>query len=92
MAHKIGDICFPAGKYIKDGEEKTRWMKVGIALQTDKGIRLKLDAIPAVYSENGLWLSVFEERDEKGSGQGFREKPAQTPAQRPLSADDDVPF
>lgn len=86
MAEKIGDICFPAGKYIKDGEEKTRWMKVGVAIQTDKGIRLKLDAIPVVTGDNGLWLSVFEERNEQGSGQGFKNKPAQKPL------DEDTPF
>jgi DNA-binding cell septation regulator SpoVG len=89
MARVIGDLCFPAGKYVKDGEEKTRWMKVGIALETDKGMRIKLDAIPVVSGDNGLWLSVFEKDNRQ---QGFREKPAQKPVQEPVSGDEDVPF
>jgi hypothetical protein len=87
MARVIGDLCFPAGKYVKDGQEKTRWMKVGILLETDKGMRVKLDAIPVVTGDNGLWLSCFEKDEPQ---QGFREKPAPAPAQGDL--DDDTPF
>ena len=39
MAKVIGDIMFPGGKYIKDGEEKTRWLKCGVLLETEKGMR-----------------------------------------------------
>lgn len=65
MASKLGDLCFPAGKYIKDGAEKTRWIKCGVLLQTDKGMRVKLDCIPVVTDPNGLWLSVFSERNDQ---------------------------
>ena len=74
MARVTGDVCFPAGKYVKDGEEKTRWMKVGVEIETDKGRRIKLDAIPVVNSDNGLWLSVFEKDDHD---KGYQKKPAQ---------------
>ena len=91
MAQVLGDVCFPAGKYIKDGEEKTRWMKVGVCLQTDKGIRIKLDAIPVVTDENGLWMSVFERDDNPRQSAAPQQKPAPAPAQAPLEGGD-VPF
>ena len=95
MARKIGDLCFPAGKYHKDGEEKTRWMNVGVLLETDKGMRIKLDAIPVVTDPNGLWLSVFEPREQTRSQGGFREKPAPAATQATDQGDigqEDVPF
>ena len=82
MAKKIGDVMFPGGKYIKDGEEKTQWMKCGVLLQTDNGMRLKLDMLPINMGEG--WFSVFED------------KPAQAPAKpamiNPVVGTDDLPF
>jgi len=89
MARVLGDVCFPAGKYIKDGEEKTRWMKVGILLETDKGMRLKLEAIPVVTGDNGLWLSVFEKNDQPRPTSGFKEKRAPEAAEE---GQPDIPF
>ena len=94
MARVIGDVCFPAGKYVKDGEEKTRWMKVGVEIETDKGRRIKLDTIPVVNSDNGLWLSVFEKDDHD---KGYQKKPAQNPSQAPQQGnledtDENMPF
>lgn len=88
MAEVLGDLCFPAGKYIKGGEEKTRWMKVGVALQTDKGIRIKLEAIPVVTDPSGLWMSVFPRDDQR---QAATPKPAPAPSQS-AQDDDDTPF
>lgn len=88
MARKIGNIVFPTGKYIKDGEEKTNWMRVGVLLETDKGMRIKLDAIPVVTEPSGLWLSVFEENDTP------RAQPAAQPAAQtaPSTGEPDMPF
>ena len=66
MAKLIGDLMVPAEKYIKDGEEKTRWLKIGVLLQTDKGIRGKIDCIPLGVEAGGLWFSCFEPRDNAG--------------------------
>ena len=80
MAKVIGDLMAPNGKYIKDGEEKTRWLKCGILLQTDNGIRAKIECMPVGVPEDGLWLSCFEKRTEPA-------KP------KPQSAEqDDIPF
>lgn len=91
MARRVGDLCFPASKYIQDGQEKTRWMKVGVLLDTDKGFRVKLDAIPVVTDPSGLWLSCFEPRD----GEGQQQKPAQAASQAApaqTTSEPDVPF
>lgn len=88
MATVIGDIMAPIGKYIKDGEEKTRWLKCGILLQTDNGQRIKLEALPVGVEAGGLWLSVFEPRDNTNQ----TAKPAQNRSQEQAPAQPDVPF
>ena len=85
MASKLGDIMFPNGKYQKDGEEKTSWLRCGVLLQTDNGMRIKLDALPVNMQEG--WFSVFEDRDKPAAApkqEGFR-KPAEPEG-------DDTPF
>jgi len=65
MAKVIGDIVYPTGKYVKNGEEKTSWTNIGILMETDKGLRIKLNALP-IGGENGsIWLSVFEKNEEQ---------------------------
>jgi hypothetical protein len=87
MASVIGDLMYPTGKYIKDGQEKTRWMKVGVLIETDKGMRLKIEAIPVVTGDNGLWLSVFEPRDSQAEAKPARPQATSTP-----DPQQDVPF
>jgi hypothetical protein len=62
VAKVIGDLCAPNGKYIKDGEEKTRWLKCGIVLETDNGMRVKLECVPVGTDFEG-WFSVFEKKE-----------------------------
>jgi hypothetical protein len=64
MATVIGDVMFPGPKYIKDGEEKTKWINCGILLQTDNGMRLKLESLPLGIEPGGAWFSIFEKREE----------------------------
>jgi hypothetical protein len=93
MARVVGDICAPLGKYIdrQTQEEKTKWGKCGILLETDNGMRIKLDMLPAQVGESGLWLSVFEPRDNQGSGQAQQQKPAQNRSES-APTQPDVPF
>jgi hypothetical protein len=67
MARKVGDLMVPNGKYIKEGEEKTSWLKCGVMLETDKGTRIKLDCVPTAADWDG-WMSVFADKDD-----GFRD-------------------
>lgn len=84
MAKVLGKIVFPNGTYMKDGEEKTRWLHCGVLLETDRGMRIKLDALPINMQEG--WFSVFEdEKPQPGASQ-----PAQ--AQKKDDVDDDIPF
>ena len=82
----------PVGKYIKNGEEKTKWLKCGILLETDNGMRIKLEALPVGVDPGGLWMSVFEPRDNthqtaKPAQNRSQEQAAPKPASEP-----DVPF
>lgn len=64
---KLYDIMAPTGKYTdKQGQEKTRWLKCGMVVQTAAGkMAIKLDALPVNPMSNdgedtGLWLQLFE--------------------------------
>ena len=83
MTRVIGDVMFPGGKYIKDGEEKTRWLKCGVLLETDNGMRLKIESMPVGVAPGEGWFSIFEPRDKP---QAAAEKPAQQ------AAEPDIPF
>ncbi len=97
MAKLIGEIMFPNGKYNTQEGEKTRWLRCGVLLETDKGFRIKLEALPVGATqvnqsgepENGLWFMVFEPREKQQDG--FRDKPAQAAKKTP-EQDDDIPF
>ena len=92
MAKKLGDVMCPIGKYIRDGEEKTQWLKCGVLLETDNGMRLKLDAMPVNPGEG--WFSIFEPREQAPQQQGFRDRKPAAPAAQvaPSNDDDDIPF
>ena len=83
MATVIGDITFPNGTYMKDGQEKTRWLRCGVLMKTDKGFRIKLDCVPVGVEPGNAWFNVFE-RDGQPQAQ-------QAPAPA-TQGDPDVPF
>lgn len=57
----IGDIMFPGGTYMKDNEEKTRWIRCGTLFRNAEGKQaIKLDAIPVGIEKDGGWFQVFE--------------------------------
>jgi len=87
MAKLIGKIMAATGKYIKEGAEKTSWTKCGVLMETDKGFRIKLDAVP--LGGDG-WFAVFEE-DNQHQSQGSAPKPASAPSGA-VGDDDDIPF
>jgi len=52
-------------KYLKDGEEKTRWQKLGVAFEKDGRITsVKLEALPIPNKEGEIWLNIFPKKDE----------------------------
>ena len=51
------------GKYTKDGQEKTRWMKIGVMIERQNGkMALKLDALPLPNDKGEIWIEMFEPR------------------------------
>ena len=76
------EVIAVTGKYKdKEGNEKSKWLKCGVVLQTDKGFSLKLEAIP--IGSDG-WFSLREPQKKESSQS----------AQRPTEPefDDDLPW
>ena len=68
------------GKYMKDGQEKTRYLTVGKLLQRDDGsVCLKLDALPVGGDFTG-WVSFYD-----------LDEPKQAPEHH-ASDDSEIPF
>ena len=79
MATKLGNLIANGGTYhTADGQEKVRWIRCGVALETDKGLRIKVESIPIGFDG---WLSVMPDDKEykpaaQAPEQGFRKDPA----------------
>jgi hypothetical protein len=96
MATKLGDLMFPNSKYMKDGQEKTKWLNCGAVFQKDDGnLSVKIECLPVNMQEG--WFNVFAPRDDNSQsqassqGKGFR-NPAPAAAQKPIDDEDDIPF
>ena len=53
------------GQKRRNDPEKTDWVKLGIAFEDSKGMRIKLNALPIPNQEAEIWLSLFP-MDDKG--------------------------
>jgi hypothetical protein len=54
-------------KYQKDGEEKTRWQKMGVAFEKEGKITsVKLEALPIPNKDGEIWLNIFEQKPRDG--------------------------
>lgn len=90
------DVVATTGTYEKDGQTKYISRKVGAVISTQHGFRLKLDASfnPAGCprgDDGGVWLALFEPRDNQQAGQQAR---AQQQSDAPADDFDDssIPF
>lgn len=94
------DVVATIGQYEKDGQTKYVTRNVGAVIQTSKGFRLKLDASfnPAGCprsDDGGVWLALFEPRDEQQQGQQQAPRQAQRSQPAPddhTGFDDIIPF
>lgn len=77
------EVTAVTGKYTdRDGNEKNRYAKLGVILQTKNGFALKLETVPIGWDG---WAYLNEPRTD--------EKPAsQKPAPRMADLQDDPPF
>lgn len=94
------DVVATIGQYEKDGQTKYVTRNVGAVIQTSKGFRLKLDASfnPAGCQrseDGGVWLALFEPRDDQQQTQQQAPRQAQR-SQQAAPPDDfdnqDIPF
>jgi len=53
------------GQKRRSDPEKSDWVKLGIAFEDSKGMRIKLNALPIPNQEAEIWLSLFP-MDDKG--------------------------
>lgn len=87
MASKKYDVVAITGTYTdrQSGQERARFLNIGSVIATDKGFRLKLEAIPVEW--NG-WAMFKEPSKREGPA------PAGQQATKPSadSPNDDIPF
>ena len=93
------DVVATIGQYEKDGQTKYVTRNVGAVIQTQKGFRLKLDASfnPAGCQrseDGGVWLALFEPRDDQQQPQQQAPRQAQRSQQAapPDDFDSEIPF
>ena len=74
---KTHDVVYAGEKYTdREGNEKTRYVNVGVAFTRDDGsMTLKLEAVPVGFSG---WLNLYEPREDKSdraprAGRGQRQ-------------------
>jgi hypothetical protein len=63
---KIFDAVVSNGKYTQNGQEKTRYLNVGAVFEGDKGLSLKLDALPTVGFTG--WINFYEPKPREQTG------------------------
>ena len=71
-------------RYTQNGEEKTKWINCGAVLETAKGFRVKLDAIPVGFDG---WFALFEPKEG-----GKADAPKQPAPAADNFREDKIPF
>lgn len=98
MAIKRYDVVAITGSYTdRNGIEKRRYMNCGAVFETEKGLSLKIEALPVGFDG---WFQLYEPRSEQQPAvqrrQTFRQPAAQrqaaTVAAEQEDFDDDIPF
>ena len=102
VTHKL---CIAQGTYQdQDGQQKTRWLDVGVAFEKDGKRSLKINALPTFAHRDGQdipwdgWIRMFPTGDRPGSsrqaqGGGYPTQQASGPLQSPGQPFGDViPF
>ena len=76
------------GQKRRNDPEKSDWVKLGIAFEDSKGMRIKLNALPIPNQEAEIWLSLFPQDDKgKVDNQSFQQNRSAG-----KDFDDEIPF
>lgn len=78
------DACAPR----KGSDGKTRWQKVGVAFEGERGTQVILDAYPIPDAEGRVVINLFEPRQNDAP----RASSGRGEARQPATVDDDDPF
>lgn len=63
------ELIATTGTYTnKQGEEKKRWQKIGVVMQTAKGLSMKLEAVPVGWDG---WATLAEPKPKTDSDPPF---------------------
>lgn len=75
MAKVINEVKVKTGTYMKNGEEKASYQRIGSIIETKKGPMLKIDSMPVIEGGWSGWAYLFEPRIEgvpaKTTNSGF---------------------
>lgn len=86
-------VSASSGKYTdKDGNEKNRYVDMGVVMETKNGPMLKLEAIPVAWDG---WAYLNDPKPREEGEQQSRSRPqrqAQQSASDSAMQDDDIPF
>jgi hypothetical protein len=97
MSEKVFDAVATVGEYTdRNGQTKKRYLNVGSVFKNNKGLFLKLDALPLSRDWSGF-ISFYEPkpRDEAApAGRSPRDMPERmSPSElKPHDFDDPIPF
>lgn len=64
MAKVINEVKVKSGTYMKNGEEKASYQRIGSIIETKKGPMLKIDSMPIIEGGWSGWAYLFEPRDQ----------------------------
>ena len=77
---KVYDAVVTTGTYTdREGKEKKKYLNVGVVLEGDKGMSLKLEALPVNFDG---WINFYEPKRKEQAA----------PAAAPDDFDDKIPF
>ena len=69
MAKVKWEVVAVTGKYkTSDGQEKSRFAKIGVVMETDKGLRLKMEMVPLGW-DGWAMLSEPKPKQQAASAQ-----------------------
>jgi len=82
---KIGNLKAKVGTYMKDGQEKGRYVDVGVLMQSDDGSYYALinptfnpAGVPMQGGKDMVMVSVFQDQQQNNNGgQGYQQQPNQ---------------
>jgi hypothetical protein len=73
MSKTLKEITIISGKYTnKEGQEKSRYQRIGSMIETKNGPMLKLDAFPIVEGGFSGWCYLSDPKPRDGAPQQSR--------------------